>query len=118
MADRARSAKSAARQASSSGHGPARAGQEWLDSRGVAAIVGNARGGAVPAGRFRTLGSNSGKAKPVMEDRPESSGGNGADPAPEATPEPTPEPAGEPTGEAPPGPAGEALRAALPWTGI
>ncbi len=46
-----------------------------------------------------------------MEDRPESSSGNGADPAPEAAPEATPEPAGEPTGEPAVEPAGEALEA-------
>lgn len=62
--------------------------------------------------------ANSWKAKSVMEDQPEGSGGNGADPAPEPTGEPTgepaPEPAGESTGEAPPGPAGEAIAPGVP----
>ena len=42
-----------------------------------------------------------------MEDQPERSGGNGADPAPGPAGEPT----GEPAGEAPPGPVGEAIGA-------
>ncbi len=70
--------------------------------------------------------SNPWKATSVMEDQPESSGGNGADPAPDSAGDPAPDPApgpaggpaGEPTGapagEATPGPAGEALGAGAP----